>query len=120
MTTTQKLFDLTATDIMSRKVVTVPREASLSAATHVLVQAKLDGSPVVNSHARFISVFSTTDRASPTKLEKRAGQKAPCVPACVYSDWQLVENDWHAQPAESVSSDMTVVPVPVPPETWIG
>jgi hypothetical protein len=55
-----------------------------------------------------------------TFFEHVAVQEAPTVPGCVYTDWQVVEHDWDTPPAESANSDMTMDPVPVPPETWIG
>ena len=120
MTTTQNLFDLTAADIMSREVITVPREMSLPVAARVLAQAQIDGAPVVDSDGRCVGVFSTAELARRTQLEKWAAKRAPCVPGCVCSDWQVVEDDWDPLPAASVGPDMTLVPVPVPPETWIG
>ena len=65
-------------------------------------------------------VFSKADRARRTQVEKRAAERAPTVPGCVCSDWQVVEYDWDNLPTESVSSDMTMDSVSVPPETWIG
>ena len=74
----------------------------------------MNTAPVVDSEERRIGVFSPADRAS------RAVQRAPCVPGCVCSDWQVVEQDWDTLPAESASLNMTIDPVLVPPETWIG
>jgi CBS-domain-containing membrane protein len=120
MTTTQDLFDLTAVDIMNREVMTVPRELSLPVGARVLAQVQISGAPVVDSDERCIGVFSAADLARRTQLEKREVQKAPTVLGCVCTDWQVVEHDWDTPPAESASSDMTMDPVLVPPETWIG
>ena len=120
MQTTQALFDLTAADLMSREVITVPQEMSLPVAAQALAQAQIGGAPVVDSEGRCIGVFSTVDLARRTQLEKRAAQRAPPVPRCVCSDWEVVEHDWDTLPAESVSWCMTVDPVLVPPETRIG
>ncbi len=120
MPTTQALFDLTAADLMSHEVITIPQEMSLPAATRVLTQAHVGGAPVVDSEGRCVGVFSTADLARRTQLEKRAAQRAPAIPGCVCSDWEVVEHDWDTLPAEAVSWYMTPDPVLVPPETRIG
>jgi CBS-domain-containing membrane protein len=120
MTTTKDLFDLTAEDLMSRKVITVSQEMSLPAATGILAQAQIGGAPVVDSEGRCIGVFSTANLARRTRLEKRAAQTAPAVPGCVCSDWQVVEHDWDTLPAESVTWYMTMDPLLAPRETRIG
>lgn len=120
MTTTQDLFDLTAADIMSREVITIPREMSLAIAARLLARARIGGAPVVDVDGRCVGVVSTADLARRTQLEKRSGQSAPTAPGCVYSDWQLVEHEWETLPAESVNWHMTVDPALAPPETYIG
>jgi hypothetical protein len=55
-----------------------------------------------------------------TFFEHVAVQKAPTVPGCVWTDWQVMEHDWDTPPAKSASSDMTMDPVLLPPEDWIG
>jgi CBS-domain-containing membrane protein len=120
MQTTQTLFDLTAADLMSREVITVPQEMPLPVAARVLAQAQISGAPVVDSEGRCIGVISTADLARRTQLEKRAAQKAPPIPGCVCSDWEVVEHDWETLPAESISWYMTADPVLVRPETRIG
>jgi CBS-domain-containing membrane protein len=120
MQATQALFDVTAADLMSREVITVPQDMALPAAVRVLAQAQISGAPVVDSSGRCIGVFSTADLARWTQLEKRAAQRAPAIPGCVCSDWEVVEHDWDTLPAESVSWYMTADPVLVAPETRIG
>lgn len=120
MQTTQALFDLTAAEVMSREVVTIPQETSLPAAAQVLAQAQIGGAPVVDSLGRCIGVFSGGNLERRTQLEKRAAQRAPAIPGCVCSDWEVVEHDWDTLPAESVSWYMTPDPVLVRLETRIG
>jgi CBS-domain-containing membrane protein len=120
MQTIKALFDLTAADLMSREVITIAQEMSLPAAARVLAEAQVSGAPVVDSQGRCIGVFSTADLARRTQREKRAAQKAPAIPGCVCSDWEVVEHDWDTLPAESVSWYMTADPVLVSPETRIG
>jgi CBS-domain-containing membrane protein len=118
--TTQALFDLTAADLMSREVITVPQEMPLPVAARVLAEAQIGGAPVVDSEGRCIGVFSTADLARRAQLAKRAARKAPAIPGCVCSDWEVVEHDWETLPAESVSWYMTADPVLVSPETRVG
>ncbi len=120
MQATQALFDLTAADLMSREVITVPQEMPLPAAARVLGEAQVGGAPVVDAEGRCIGVFSTADLARRTQLAKRAAQKAPPIPGCFCSDWEVVEHDWDTLPAESASWYMTADPVLVSPETRIG
>jgi CBS-domain-containing membrane protein len=116
----QALFDLTAANLMNRDVITVPQEMSLPVAARVLADAQISGAPVVDSEGRCIGVFSTADLARRAQREKRAAQKAPTIPGCVCSDWEVVEHDWDTLPAESVSWYMTADPVLVSPEARIG
>ena len=120
MQTTQALFDLTAANLMSREVITVPQEMSLPAAARALAEAQIGGAPVVDHEGRCIGVVSVADLARRAQLEKRAAQKAPPIPGCVCSDWEVVEHDWETLPADSVSWYMTADPVLVSPETRIG
>jgi CBS-domain-containing membrane protein len=120
MRTTRTLFDLTAADLMSREVITVPQEMPLPAAARVLAQAQVGGAPVVDSQGRCVGVFSASDLARRAQLEKRAAQRAPAIPGCVCSDWEVVEHDWDTLLAESVGWYMTADPVLVSPETRVG
>ena len=61
LTTTKSLLDLTAFDLMSRNVVTIPRQMSLHAAAHMLAQAEISGAPVVDEHGRCVGMLSSTD-----------------------------------------------------------
>jgi len=116
---TQTLFDLTAADLMTCQVVTIPVEMSVLAAAKILAQAKIGGAPVVDSEGRCIGVFSTSDLLHRTQLGKWEGHEAP-VRVCVCSDWEVVEHEWDTLPAESVRWYMTGNPVLVRPDTWIG
>jgi CBS-domain-containing membrane protein len=120
MQATQTLFALTAADVMSREVVTLAQDTPLPGAARVLAEARVGGAPVVDSAGRCIGVFSTTDLARRAQREQRAARKAPPVPGCVCSDWEVVEHEWDTLPAESVSWYMTPDPVLVPPETPLG
>ncbi|HZZ82161.1 MAG TPA: CBS domain-containing protein [Gemmataceae bacterium] len=119
MQTTQALFDLIASDLMSRQVITIPQETSLPVAVERLAQAHVSDAPVVDSGGRCIGLFSTANLARRAQLAKRAAQQAPAIPGCVCSDWGVVEHDWDTLPAEAVSWYMTADPATVSAETPI-
>lgn len=52
---------LTARDVMSHEVVTIPREMSLRAAAHLLRQLHISGAPVVDETGRCVGLLSATD-----------------------------------------------------------
>src|SRR5438270_11142143 len=63
ISTTKELFELTAADLMSREVVTIPRKMSLHGAAHRLAQAQVSGAPVIDEQGRCIGMLSATDLA---------------------------------------------------------
>ncbi len=111
-TTAERLTSLTAADLMSRDVLTIPRAMSLRAAAHLLAQLRVSGAPVVDERGACVGVISATDF-----LRRADGQRKDGLPAprsdCVCADWQMVEID--TLPAEAVCSHMTADPVMVPP-----
>lgn len=118
--TARAVFDLTAAEIMSREVISIPQEMALPVAVRVLNEARVAGAPVVNDEGRCIGVFSTTDLARHSQIAKHAARNAPAISGCVCSDWAVVEHDWETLPAESVSWYMTADPVLVTPEAKFG
>src|SRR5947209_11543530 len=58
---TKSLRELTAADLMSRHVVTIPHRMSLHAAAHRLNQANVSGAPVTDDEGRCVGVLSRTD-----------------------------------------------------------
>ncbi len=61
MVTTSPFFDLTARDLMSRDVVTIPEADSLREAARLLSQARISGAPVVDHQGKRVGVLSATD-----------------------------------------------------------
>lgn len=61
MKVTKPLLELTAEDLMSRDVVTIPQTASLRQAAHTLRQANVSGAPVVDEWGRCVGVLSASD-----------------------------------------------------------
>src|SRR4051812_17557451 len=80
------LTALTAEDLMSREVITVPTGMSLRGAALLLTRAHVSGAPVVDERGRCVGVLSTSD------FLKLAGGIAPqCQQphSCVCSEWQV-------------------------------
>jgi CBS-domain-containing membrane protein len=117
MTTSKPLLALTAADVMSREVLTIPRQMSLRAAAHQLVQAHVSGAPVIDERGRCVGVLSTTDLA---RWLDRGGQPArpAAAPRCFCSDWQVIDPE--GLPPDPVSRYMTADPVTATPDTPVG
>src|SRR5262245_46351255 len=116
---TNPFLALTATDLMSRDLVTIPRGMSLRAAAHLLSEAQVSGAPVVDETGRCVGVLSATDFMRQTGYGVRAACRNESFnPGCVHSAWQVVgEEDL---PGEEVSAYMTPDPVTVAPGTPIA
>jgi len=108
-------FSLTAEDLMSREVVTIPQEMSLSAAAHALSRAQITGAPVVNTDGVCIGVVSATDFLHLAEGDRRVTPRAGPGPHCVCSDWQVLEIE--DLPVAEVRQHMTPDPVMVRPGT---
>jgi CBS domain-containing protein len=114
-TTGKSLFALTAEDLMSRDVVAIGQEMSLSAAARVLARARITGAPVVDADGVCVGVVSATDFLRLANAERRGTPPACAAPPCVCSDWQMPE--MHDLPADEVRHHMTADPVTVSPGT---
>jgi hypothetical protein len=60
-TTTKPLLDLTAEDLMSRDVVTIPERLPLRSAACLLRRARVTGAPVVDNDGRCVGMLSAVD-----------------------------------------------------------
>jgi CBS domain-containing protein len=117
-TTTKPFLSLTAQDLMSREVVTIPREMSLRSAAHLLAQAEISGAPVVDAQGRCVGVLSATDILRWVEGEAPAAAPSFAQPSTVCSEWQVIDPE--ALPVEEVGSYMTADPVMVGLNTTIG
>jgi CBS domain-containing protein len=116
-TTTRPFVALTAEDLMSRHVISIPQQMPLTAAARVLLGAQITGAPVVDADGVCVGVVSATDFL---RLANRDAQPAPmsCGIPCVCSDWQMLEV--HELPADEVSRHMTRDPVMARPDTPVS
>jgi CBS-domain-containing membrane protein len=118
MTAQKPLSTLTAADLMSRDVVTIPRAMSLHGAAHLLSQAQVSGAPVVDDLGRCIGVVSTTDFMQWMATADRAERCACSDAHSFHSAWEMV--DVEELPADEVGGHMTADPVVVSPGTSIA
>jgi CBS-domain-containing membrane protein len=83
ITTTRSLSDLTAGDLMSRDVITIPAQMSLQEAAQLLRRAEITGAPVVDESGVCIGVLSAVDFLRWTEEgSSRTGTRR--VPGCRY------------------------------------
>jgi len=81
ITTAKPLPALTAEDVMSREVVTIPRQTSLENAARLLRRADVSGAPVVDEADRCVGVLTATDFlrwAEKGGADQSAGPAAAC------------------------------------------
>jgi CBS domain-containing protein len=62
--TRERFLDLTAADLMSRPVMTIPEGMSLGEAARLLSGSNISGAPVVDAEGRCIGVLSSSDFVS--------------------------------------------------------
>jgi CBS domain-containing protein len=110
----KSLLDLTAGDVMSREVVTLPRHVSLRFAAEVLSRLQISGAPVVDEAGRCVGVLSATDFMNWTGGNGNA-RRPRTIPTCYCSEWQVAGTE--PVPDERVERFMTADPVTVSPFT---
>jgi CBS domain-containing protein len=110
------LFNLTAADLMSEEVESIPPWMTLPAAARMLARSHITGAPVVNTEGECVGVISTTDFM--TWAEKGEPPSKKSGSAGVYAPWQIVEEEDFT--ASSVRGHMTADPVTVSPHESIG
>jgi CBS domain-containing protein len=82
-TATQPLLSLTASDLMTREVVTIPQSMSLRAAARVLFQNQIGGAPVVDADGHCVGILCATDFVHWTKDGAKGAEEVP-LPTCPY------------------------------------
>src|SRR5690242_4328381 len=60
-TSVRSFLGLTAADLMTAPVTTIPQEMSLREASHLLTRDRISGAPVVDSAGRCVGVLSSSD-----------------------------------------------------------
>lgn len=114
------LFRLTAADLMSREVLALPRVLPIQDAVRALSRSRVGEAPVVDERGQCVGIFSVSDCSRRVQSGNRIARTPPPVPGCVCSEWEVVEPDWDAFPADAVSQYMTPDPVMVQPAIPLG
>ena len=117
MTIDKPLLSLTAADLMSPTVLTIPENMSLHGAAHLLAQAQISGAPVVNSDGRCVGVISAQDFVALADQGPRSA-KQPGHAECFCSAWQIMNGD--QLPEDVVRNYMTADPVTVSTGALVG
>ena len=112
---TKPFVTLTAADLMSRDVVTIPQHLSLRKAAHLLSSANVTGAPVIDGRGVCVGVISATDFIHLAEME--SSPKTRERSECVCSEWQVIEVE--NLPTDEVCCFMTPDPVTVTAETEI-
>jgi CBS domain-containing protein len=116
-TATKPLLALTADDLMTTEVVTIPRSMSLRHAAHMLHQADISGAPVVDGEGRCVGVLSAHDFISWIERGEHAARQGHNNESA-HAAWQIMDLD--VLPTEEVWEYMTADVVTATPDTPIG
>jgi predicted transcriptional regulator len=113
------LFSLTAADLMSKALMTIPEDMSLRGAAHRLVQAAVTGAPVVNSEGHCVGVLSTTDFVHWMDRNQHHEPAACATSPAFWAAWQMdpeelpdeTVHDWMTRDAVMVASTAPLVEI---------
>jgi CBS domain-containing membrane protein len=109
------LFELTAADLMSRDLITIPQHMSLQGAAHRLTQSEVSGAPVTDEFGRCVGVLSATDLARYVERGEHAARPPAPERYQIHSPWQMIEIE--LLPVDEVAQFMSVDVVSALPGT---
>jgi CBS domain-containing protein len=115
--TNKPLFNLTAYDLMTTEVESIPHWMSLPVAARMMSRAHISGAPVVDGEGRCLGVISTTDFMTWAEGGEGATHGTHDEDGA-HSAWQMMESE--AVPTNLVQRYMTTDAVTVPPGMLIG
>ena len=104
--------ELTARDVMTREVATVPEDYSLAELVAFLSQRMITGAPVVDSNGRLLGVVSVTDVARHS-ASQTSQVRSTATPDFFVRGWELVGEDVKSFSVEK-PSDFTVRDIMTP------
>jgi CBS domain-containing protein len=107
------LLKLTAADLMSTPVRTIPQEMSLREAAHLFTRERISGAPVVDADGKCLGVLSSSDFV--TWADKDGHNQV----IHFIAPWgEMIDID--DSPDNEIRHYMTAQPVTVPPTTPVG
>ena len=111
--TARPFLDLTAADLMTTPVRTIPQGMSLREAAHLFLRDRISGAPVVDADGRCIGVLSSSDFVT------WAGKDGNGKVIHFIAPWgEMIDID--DSPDNEIRHYMTAQPVTVAPATPIG
>jgi CBS-domain-containing membrane protein len=116
--TAKRFLDLTAEELMSRDLITIPQQITLRAAAHTLAQAGVSGAPVTDENGRCVGVLSVTDLVRWLDTDGGPSRRAVPEASSFCCDWGSL--DLATLPPEAVSRYMTTEVVTAPPDARVG
>ncbi len=108
---------LTAADLMTAPVMTIPQETSLREAASLLFGSHVSGAPVVDEDGRCLGVLSSSDFITWAGLGGEAGKAGTAI--SLIAPWGELINIEDA-PDHEIRHYMTAQPITVTPRTPIG
>jgi CBS domain-containing protein len=108
------LLALTAADLMTAPVLTIPQETSLREAARLLSRSSVTGAPVVDAAGRCLGVLSSSDFV--TWAGKGGGEGVKTTFLAPWGEWISIDDS----PDEEIRHYMTTPPVTVAPATPVA
>jgi CBS domain-containing protein len=108
---------LTAADLMTAPVMTLPPNTSLRDAARLLSESDVSGAPVVDAGGRCLGVISSSDFVTCVGNEGELGRQTKSI--SFIAPWAEVINI-DESPDDEICRFMTAPPVVIKPETPIG
>jgi len=105
MTAIKPMLELTAADLMSRELITIPRQMTLHGAAHRLAQSHVSGAPVIDEEGRCVGVLSATDLVRWLDEGRPPVGHEAGTSGEFHSPWQMQGQE--AMPEDEVSRHMT-------------
>jgi CBS domain-containing protein len=108
---------LTAADLMTAPVMTIPQETPLREAAHLLSRSHISGAPVVDTEGRCLGVLSSSDFVSWAEKGGEAGEGEKAIRFIApWGEWVRIDES----PDTEIRHYMTAQPVTVAPATPLG
>ena len=114
----RRLLALTAADLMTAPVMTIPHDTPLGEAARLLRGSHISGAPVVDAEGRYVGMLSSTDFVTWAGEGGEASQEGTQA-TCFISPWgEMI--DIEDSPENEVRQYMTSRPITVAPATPIA
>ena len=117
-TSTRRLLALTAADVMTVPVMTIPQDTSIQEAARLFSESHITGAPVVDEAGRCVGVLSSSDFVTWAKKGAKTAQAQDKV-TCFIAPWgEMIDIEDSAD--DQIRYYMTTRPVSVAPGTPLG